>query len=188
LFRPGLRQPTDRPLLPRALARRAIGALIIVFGLVVIGAEAAVAIGTHGVAGDLIFVLTGLMFAVFGTLLRLWRVSAMPAAMVISVLSLFAIPIYLVFGGLDHMIMPGWRENLLQAVLQGVLAGPAAIYLFARSIHLLGAGRAAVFPSLVPPFVLLIGWLSLGETPTVLQFTGLMIVLFGFRLAQSTPK
>ena len=167
------------------IAKRAIGALIIVCGLVVIGAEAVIAIGVHGVAGDLIFVLTGLMFATFGTLLQLWRISALPAAMIISVLSLLAVPAYWIVGGFDHMVMLGFRENILQAVLQGVLAGPAAIYLFARSIHLLGAGRAAVFPSLVPPFVLLIGWLALGETPTALQLTGLMIVLLGFRLAQS---
>ena len=167
------------------IAKRAIGALIIVCGLVVIGAKSVIAIGVHGVAGDLMFVLSGLMFGTFGTLLRLWRISALPAAMVISVLSLLAMPPYWVFGGFDHMIMLGFRENFLQAVLQGVLSGPAAIYLFARSIHLLGAGRAAVFPSLVPPFVLLMGWLALGETPTALQLTGLIIVLFGFRLAQS---
>jgi drug/metabolite transporter (DMT)-like permease len=167
------------------VAKRAIGALIIVCGLVVIGAEAFVASGVHGIAGDLIFVLTGLMFATFGTLLRLWRIAALPATMAISVVSLLAVPVYWILGGFDHMIIPGLRENLLQLVLQGVLAGPAAVYLFARSIHLLGAGRAAVFPSLVPPFVLLIGWLALGETPTALQLTGLVIVLLGFRLAQS---
>ena len=83
------------------------------------------------------------------------------------------------------MFALGWRENLLQAVLQGVLAGPGALYLFTRSITLLDAGRAASFISLVPPFILLIGWLALGEVPTPLQLTGLMIVLLGFRLAQS---
>lgn len=170
------------------IARRAIGATIIVCGLLVIGAEAVTAIGVHGVAGDLIFVLTGLMFASFGTLLRWWGISATPATMVISMLSLFAVPAHWVLGGFDHMIVLGWRENLLQAVLQGVLAGPGAVYLFVRSVHLLGAGRAAVFPALVPPFVLLIGWIALGETPTALQLTGLAIVLFGFRLAQSTPR
>jgi drug/metabolite transporter (DMT)-like permease len=166
--------------------RRTIGALIIICGLLVIGAEAAVAIGVHGVAGDLMFVLNGTMFATFGTLLRVWRISAMPAAMVISVLSLPLVPADWVLRGIGHMVTLGWWENLLQAVLQGVLSGPAAIYLFAQSVHLLGAGRASVFPSLVPPFVLLIGWLALGEMPTVLQLTGLIVLLFGFRLAQST--
>jgi drug/metabolite transporter (DMT)-like permease len=85
---------------------------------------------------------------------------------------------------LAQMVSLGWRENLLQAVLQGVLAGPAALYLFVTSIALIGAGRAAIFFSLVPPFVLLIGWLALGEVPTVLQLVGLIIVLVGFQLTQ----
>jgi drug/metabolite transporter (DMT)-like permease len=166
-------------------AARAIGALIIVCGLAVIGAEAVATIGVHGVAGDLVFVLTGLMYAIFGTLLRLWRIAAMPAAAVISVLSLLPVPVYWALSGFDHMIALGWRENVVQVLLQGILAGPAALYLFVSSVALLGAGRAAVFPSLVPPFVLLVGWLALGEVPTALQLTGLVIVLFGFRLAQS---
>jgi drug/metabolite transporter (DMT)-like permease len=168
----------------KLILSRGVGALIIVCGLVVIGGEAMTTIGTKGVAGDLIFVLTGLMFATFGTLLRLWRIAAMPAAAAISVLSLFAVPVHWLLGGFDHMISLGWRENVLQAVLQGVLAGPGAVYLFARSVALLGAGRAAIFFSLVPPFVLLLGWLALDEVPSTLQLTGLMIVLFGFRLAQ----
>ena len=53
-----------------------------------IGAESIGHIGSHGVLGDLLFVMTGLMFAVFGTLLRHWRVNAFSAATVISVLSL----------------------------------------------------------------------------------------------------
>jgi len=175
-------------LLMATIATRAIGALIIVSGLLAIGTESAIAIGIHGVAGDLIFVLTGLMFAAFGILLRLWRISAVPATMVISVLSLVIVPVDWALGGIDRIIALGWRETLLQAVLQGVLAGPAAIYLFAESVHLLGAGRAAVFPSLVPPFVLLVGWLALGEAPTALQLAGVILVLFGFRLAQSTPR
>lgn len=165
----------------KLVASRIIGALIIVAGLLVIGGEAVATIGAQGVAGDLIFVLTGLMFATFGTLLRLWRIAPMPAAAAISVLSLFAVPIHWWLGGFAHMSSLGWRENLLQAVLQGVLAGPAAVYLFVNSVALIGAGRAAIFFSLVPPFVLLLGWLALGEVPSALQLAGLVIVLFGFR-------
>jgi drug/metabolite transporter (DMT)-like permease len=167
---------------------RIAGALIIVCGLVVIGGEAAATIGSKGVGGDLLFVLTGLMFATFGTLLRLWRIAAMPAAAIISVLSLFALPVHWLLGDFGQMTALGWRENLLQAVLQGVLTGPAAMYLFACSVALLGAGRAAIFFSLIPFFVLLLGWLALGEAPSTLQLIGLVIVLLGFQLAQKTES
>jgi drug/metabolite transporter (DMT)-like permease len=163
---------------------RLVGALIIIGGLIVIGGEGAVTFGEQGVAGDLLFVLAGFMSAGFSTLLRLWRVAPMPAAAAIGMLSLFAMPVQWLLGGFAHMVSLGWRENLLQAVLQGVLAGPVALYLFVNSIALIGAGRAAIFFSLVPPFVLLIGWLALGEVPSLPQLTGLIIVLFGFHLAQ----
>jgi drug/metabolite transporter (DMT)-like permease len=41
-----------------------------------------------------------------------------------------------------------------------------------------------LFPSLVSPFVLLIGFLALGVVPTVPQLVGLVIVLAGFPLTQ----
>jgi drug/metabolite transporter (DMT)-like permease len=171
-------------LLERLPVRRAIGASTIVAGLVVIGSEAFATIGVHGVAGDLVFVVTGAFFASFATLLRFWRVAPTRATIVVSVVSLVLLPIQWLFFGFDRMIALGFQENLVQAVAQGLLAGPAAIYLFTRAVILLGAGRGSVFSSLVPPCVLLIGWITLGERPSVMQLIGLAIVLVGFRLTQ----
>src|SRR5882757_9464337 len=168
----------------RVSVSRLAGALVIVGGLVVIGAESIGHIGPSGVAGDLIFVLTGLMFAVFGMLLRRWRVSAFSAATIISVLSLALLPLYAASGGFSRVAAIGFEENALQAFAQGILAGPAAMYLFAFSIQRLGVARAAVFPATVPALTLLVGWLLLGEAPTTLQAAGLVTVLCGFYLAQ----
>lgn len=163
---------------------RVIGAFIIVGGLVVIGSESIGHIGASAVQGDLIFVLTGFMFAGFGTLLRRWSIPAFPAATVISVVSLSLFPIYAATGGVQRLLAVGFAENALQAVGQGVLAGPAAMYLFAFSIQVLGVGRAAVFPAIVPALTLLAGWILLNEAPTGLQAIGLVTVLSGFYLAQ----
>jgi drug/metabolite transporter (DMT)-like permease len=168
----------------RISASRLAGAIVIVGGLGVIGAESIGHIGIDGVQGDLIFVLTGLMFAGFGALLRHWRVSAVSAALVINVLSLLLLPIYLASGGLARITAIGVTENAIQALAQGVLAGPAALYLFAVSVQRLGVARAAVFPACVPALTLLTGWLLLGEPPTALQAAGLVVVLCGFYLAQ----
>jgi len=163
-------------------SRRVAGALAMVAGLCIIGVEALRTIGAHGVGGDLLFVAAGGFFATFGILVRLWRVPAMRAAAITSVLSLVGLPILLF--KFDNMLAAGLLENLLQAVVQGALAGAAATYLFTRAVVLLGASRAVLFPSLVPPFVLLVGFLVLGEVPSISQLAGLAIVVIGFRLTQ----
>jgi drug/metabolite transporter (DMT)-like permease len=167
--------------LPRV---RVYGALTIVAGLAVIGGEALTTIGTHGLLGDLAFATAGVMFAFFAMLLRLWRIYPMRATAVVSVLTLAYIPVHAAVFGFGTMIRAGFAENALQAVAQGVFSGPTAIYLFARSVELLGASRAAVFPSLVPGFTLLLGYLAIGEVPTLAQVVGFAIVLLGFRLTQ----
>jgi drug/metabolite transporter (DMT)-like permease len=163
---------------------RALGALVIVAGLGVIGAEALTTIGTHGLIGDLSFVTAGTLFAVFATLLRRWRIAPMRAVAVTSVVSLIDLPIHWLVFGFERMIGLGLVENLVQLVVQALFAGAGATYLFTRSVVLLGAGRAAVFPSLVPGFTLLIGFLVLGEVPSLAQLAGFAIVLVGFRLTQ----
>jgi hypothetical protein len=88
---------------------------------------------------------TGCPELCMGSLLRLLRIAPVSAEAAIGVLSSFVMPLHWLNGGFAHMISLGWRENLLQAVLQGGLAGPAALYLFVKSIALIGAGRAAIF-------------------------------------------
>jgi drug/metabolite transporter (DMT)-like permease len=163
-------------------ARRIAGGLAMVAGLCIIGIEALRTIGAHGIGGDLLFVAAGGFFATFGMLVRLWRVPAMRSVAITSVLSLVAVPVLLF--RFDNLLAAGFAENLLQAVIQGALAGAAATFLFTRAVVLLGASRAVLFPSLVPPFVLLLGFIALGEVPTLSQFAGLVIVLIGFRLTQ----
>jgi drug/metabolite transporter (DMT)-like permease len=167
-------------------AQRAVGALIIVAGLAVIGSEALASIGIHGLVGDLSFATAGLMFATFATLLRRWRIPPIRAVAVTSVVSLIDLPVHWLFFGFERMIALGLLENLVQLVAQGIFAGAGATYLFTRSVVLLGAGRGAVFPSLVPGFTLLIGFLVLGEAPSVPQLAGLAIVMMGFWLTQRT--
>jgi drug/metabolite transporter (DMT)-like permease len=115
-------------------------------------------------------------------LLRLWQVPPLRAVAVTSVLSIAGVP--MLFWTFSNMVAAGFYENLMQAVVQGGLAGAGAIYLFTRAVELLGVARAALFPSLVPPFTLLIGYFALGEVPSVSQLIGLVIVVVGFQLTQ----
>src|SRR5262249_39739908 len=124
------------------------------------------------------------MFAGFATLLRLWRIAPTRAVAVTSVLSLVDVAVQWLAFGFERMIAFGLSGNLVPFVVPGIFARAAGTYLFSCSVVLLGAGRAAVFPSLVPGFTLLIGFLALGEVPSLAQLAGFAIVLLGFRLTQ----
>ena len=166
----------------RATPQRIFGGVVIVGGLVAFGIESLTTIGRHGVGGDLLFVTAGLFWAAFGTLLRLWRVPGMQAAAVVGALSVLVFaPLHGIFVGYSGILHMSLAENLLQIVVQGLLAGALPIYLFTRSVILLGAGRAATFPALVPGFSLIVGYLALGVVPSVAQVIGLAIVAVGFR-------
>lgn len=165
-------------------AIRIAGVATIVAGLAIFGGEAVATIGSEGAAGDLLFVLTGTMWACFAVTLRLWSVSGIRASMIVSVLALlFLGPVHALFFGYAQMAAAGLAQNLLQALVQGAFAGAIPIYLFARSVTLLGAGRASMFTALVPIFAMGLGVVLIGEMPTLARIAGLVIVLAGFRLA-----
>jgi len=168
----------------RLTVQRIIGGAIIIAGLLMFGAESVATIGSHGVGGDLLFAAAGVFWATFGTLLRLWNVPGTRAVMVVGTVSvlLFA-PVYLLIYGFGEFARHGLLENLLQAVVQGGIAGALPIYLFAHAVIALGGGRAATFPALVPVFGAIIGFLALGVVPSLAQFVGMLIVLVGFQFA-----
>lgn len=164
-------------------AARIAGAIAIVIGLMAFGFESLTTIGREGIDGDLFFCTAGLFWATFGILLRLWRVPGTHAVAAVGTVSvLIYAPLHALFIGFDSIARMSLAENLLQMVVQGLLAGVLPIYLFARAVILLGAGRAATFPALVPVFSLVIGFFALGAIPSAPQLIGLVIVLIGFRL------
>ena len=166
---------------------RLIGAVAIVSGLIVLAGEAAVTIGAHGILGDLSFALAGLCWAGFGLLIALWRIDPLRAVGVVSALALLVyLPLHALVFGFEGMIAAGLAENLLQVVVQGGLAGAGAVYLYAYAVGTLGAGRAALFPGLVPGFTMIAGFLALGEVPSMVQLAGLAIVALGFRFAMKS--
>jgi drug/metabolite transporter (DMT)-like permease len=162
---------------------RIVGAIAITAGLLVYGFESLTTIGTHGIGGDLLFFAAGAFWASFGILLRQWRTSGTRVVVAVAALSILIFaPLYVVLNGFGNIMRMGWAENLLQVGVQGIIAGVMPIFLFARAVTILGAGRAATFPALVPAFGLLIGYFALGVVPSTAQVIGLAIVLVGFRL------
>jgi drug/metabolite transporter (DMT)-like permease len=168
---------------PLTLARIA-GVAAIILGLIVLAGEAVTAIRGNALAGDMLFAAAGFMWAAFTTCLRGWRIGGLPAAQVVGVLSLLIYgPLYALVFGFERMAAAGLADNLVQVAVQGILAGLLPLYLFARAVAALGAARASMFPALVPAMTILIGFLALGDIPTIPQLVGLAIVGLGFRFA-----
>ena len=166
----------------RMTPQRMFGAAAIIAGLLVFGAESMTTIGRQGVEGDLLFVTAGCFWATAGILLRHWTMPGTRAVAAVGTISVVAMaPPFLLIAGYHHMMQMGLWENVLQIVVQGVLAGMLPIYLFSHAIMLLGGGRASTFPALVPIFALVIGLLTLGVVPSLPQLIGLAVVLIGFR-------
>jgi drug/metabolite transporter (DMT)-like permease len=168
----------------KATLQRIFGGAIIIAGLLVFGAESLSTIGNSGVGGDLLFATAGLFWATFGTMLRFWNVAGTRAVTAVGAVSVIVLaPIYLLIYGISGLTKQSLFENLLQAVVQGGIAGALPIYLFAHAVIALGGGRAATFPALVPVFGVIIGYLALGVVPSLAQFVGMLIVLVGFHFA-----
>jgi drug/metabolite transporter (DMT)-like permease len=163
-------------------SQRLFGVAAIVCGLLVFGFESFTTIGTHGVGGDLLFVTAGCFWATAGILIRHWSLPGTRVVAAVGTLSVIVVaPLYFLAIGYERLLQIGLWENVVQIVVQGLLAGALPIYLFAHAITRLGGGRASTFPALVPIFSMIIGFLVLGVVPTAAQLIGLAIVLVGFR-------
>jgi len=174
----------SRLILKEALTRgRVAGVLAIVAGLIALGWDGLANHGELTWLGDAMFVLGGLFWASYTIGSRVWRVEALHATAVVSVLSLaLYLPPYVWLGGHGLVTAP-WREIVIQAVFQGVLSAVVALLCYTRAVAILGAARGAVFAALVPPFSLLLAIPLLREIPTHLQIAGVVFVTAGMVLA-----
>ena len=169
---------------------RWIGIGLIVAGLAALGGDGLLhGSGWQMVAGDLMFVAAGIAWASFGTLLRQWRAHPVNASAAIATLSAFAfIPLYLAFADLGGWERASVSHLILQVLIQGVLAGAVSLFLFAKTVQLLGPAIAALFGALVPALSVLTAIPILGEFPNALQWVGLVVISLGLALSLVRPS
>jgi drug/metabolite transporter (DMT)-like permease len=70
-------------------------------------------------------------------------------------------------------------EIASQIVIQGFLAGAAAMFLYTYVVRQLGSQTASLFMPCVPIATVLIAMTVLGETPTGIQFAAILIMAAG---------
>lgn len=163
--------------------RRFAGLLLILAGVMSIG-SAAITMDASGLGfGHALFLVGGVLWAVYTVLSRRWGVDPLHATALVSVLSmLFYGPIYLAIHGIDILSAPV-EELLFQSMAQGVFSAILALVFYTKAVSILGAGRGALFAALVPGLSAVFAYPTLGEVPTWPHLIGLCLATAGMALA-----
>ncbi len=154
---------------------RKIGIAAIVAGLLLFVFQSGVGDTLHG---DLLFAGSGIMFAAYAILVRLWSVDAVTATIAIVLFSCLLLPLL-------HALAPSGLsaasigEIATQFVIQGFLAGAVAIVLYTYAVRQLGPQPASLFMPCIPLTTTVIGMMALGEMPTTAQIVAMSVITFG---------
>jgi drug/metabolite transporter (DMT)-like permease len=171
----------------RFSALQALGALITMFGVVVIAAQGdpaklrALAFNS----GDIMMVVASLLYAGYTVGLR-----QRPNVSGVSMLAAMAVAAFVTSVPLMiwEIISGGflWPTGGGLLVLAFVALGPAFIaqLTFMRGVELIGPGRAGVFVNLVPVFGAIMAVVILSEPFAVYQVLALLLVVGGIAVAQ----
>ncbi|UTV39973.1 DMT family transporter (plasmid) [Ensifer adhaerens] len=161
----------------KASGTRLAGVATVIAGLFLFVLQSGVAdAGT--LRGDLLFAVSGLMFATFAVLVRLWSVDAVTATIAVVFFSCLPLPLL-------HILAPSglaaasFTEIATQFVIQGFLAGALASVLYTYVIRQLGPQAASLFMPCVPVTTTAAGVVVLGEVPTLLQVVAIAVIRFG---------
>jgi drug/metabolite transporter (DMT)-like permease len=156
-------------------------------GLIVAGDALVVskglAAGGGEFAGQVMFVIAGLGWAIYTLLVRRWRVDGLLATTVISVGSgIVFLPYYLLFGT-SNLSGSSTFELVLQFFYMGAMVGIGATLAYTVAVKVLGAQRTALTTALVPACVTVLGIPLLGEIPTIAEVAGVVAVTLGMPFA-----
>lgn len=162
-----------------------IGAALVIGGIVLISWQGLqVAAGAGSWIGDVLFLVSAMLWAGFTVLIRRWRVPAIRAMSVVSFLSLIVVlPGYLAWYGPAYLQDRPVLPMMTQALVQGLMQGVVALTAYSQAIRVLGVSRAVLFPAMVPAVSILIGIPVVGESPNATQVTGLLLVTVGLLCA-----
>lgn len=166
-------------------SRQIKGIALVIAGLVIISGPALLQGGETVWLGDLMFVAAGAMWAVFAILVRRWEIRPVAAVAIVACLSaiIYAPAYFSLSDGLDRIMGVPFSVLLQHLIMQGVLAGIMAVFAYAKAIHSLGPGKAALFPAMSPAVAILLGIPLLGIYPSWMQVAGLIMVSGGILLS-----
>lgn len=165
---------------------RKVGYGMILLGVLAI-AGLAVLLPGERTTGHVLFLTASFMWAGYTIVLRRAGLAPLHAAALVSVGSgIIFLPVYLWMRGAALAGIP-LDDILLQAVFQGIFATILSLYLFGKTVALLGASGGAAFGALVPALAALLAIPVLGERPSLTDWLGIASVTAGVYLASGGP-
>jgi len=150
-----------------------IGVAVLLLGLFLLGHLTSLNLG------DLFFVLSGSMWALYGVLLQRWRVPALRAVVAVNFWSLllFSLPYVIISPG--FLTSTPIEVLVTQGIFQGVFASILAHICFATAVANIGAARVSLFVPTVPVLTGLIGYYVLNEKLAANEWAGIALVTTG---------
>jgi drug/metabolite transporter (DMT)-like permease len=162
---------------------RVIGFVSVIAGIIGIAAHGLFDFQSGAWRGHILFLAAAAMFASYTVTFRRTGLGPWHAAAIVNFYSLLIFtPFYfLVFG--THLFSAAPGELIVQAAMQGIVAGIVALFFYGEAVRRLGASQAAVLGSLTPAVAALLGSLMLGEFPGGLTWLAIFAVTIGVVLA-----
>jgi drug/metabolite transporter (DMT)-like permease len=168
---------------------RALGVAIILVGLVLIAVGKGGAEMPGAWRGDLLFIAAGLFWVGFTILLRLWKVGGIAATAAVAVISAtLVLPSFVATQSFDRLLALPLGTLFTQILVQGLLSGVLAVIAYGKAVEHLGAGKAALFPALVPAAALIVGVPVTGEIPARAEWLGALMATAGLAVAVGVLK
>ena len=129
--------------------------------------------------GDLMLVGASLLWAIYSTLIKRWRLAPWDVTIGVVLLSaLVYLPIYLIFlpKGIAHAT---WAAIALQSVYQGIIVVIVAMFFYMQAMQKLGPTRLSAMMACVPAVAGLSAVMILNEPFSLTLLLGLFLTSFG---------
>jgi drug/metabolite transporter (DMT)-like permease len=179
----------------RFAPQRIAGLVLIAAGALLVGGQSLwLALTGAGSVwrGDVLFMLAGAVWSLYGVLCRRWQVGALDATLAIALGALVsAVPLYA--AGIAAGLLPSnlglarWPEMAWQAVFQGGLSMWLAGLAYTQVVQTFGPLRSTMMTALVPPLAALGAVPLLGEPLSGAALGGLACVTLGLLVGLRAP-
>ncbi|HOQ08520.1 MAG TPA: DMT family transporter [Syntrophomonadaceae bacterium] len=158
--------------------------------LIVLGSKAGLSISPADIKGVLVMLAAQFLCGYFTVYSRPLVEKYHPFQIIAWVLTVAAG--FFTVVTLPEMVFVDWHKVTIQgwssAVYSGVLALALANMIWVWGIRYLGSTRVAIFNNITPVFAVATAWLVLGESFSLLQFAGALVVLAGVQFTQKAAR